>query len=818
MQYEGTIVHNPSIEGKQLPKLSRFLGKLIDVCVMGLAALMPIWFLPFTLDILELNKQTLLVIVTLVALIAWTGKSLLDRSFHLARSWLHIAVVAFLAGYVVTSLFSVDRYISFVGNIGQMQWSFVTIAAFVLLYLVIVNRFRSTGRVYDAILWFLLGSAVTGVYGLLQAFGVYIFGGVTASVSFNTIGTANALGTFLAIPTVIAAALTVLGCNDKTCYLGKGGHLTIFWRIVVITMLAVGLLSAIAIDFWIVWVQLLFGMVFLFLICQFAARASCKPKMLVVPAVIAVLSVLLLIVNIPLHPNLPAEVSPSAMHTWQIARQALTDAPLFGSGPGTWIYDYAKYRSIGVNVSQFWTIRFERGLSAFLTMLAMLGIAGTTLWLLLVGSGIVKSIRHLVKERSADAWLAYFLVFLGWSTTVLLAFLYNYNTAHHFVFWFLLALLGVLVNQGAFTWDQQSRKWVSAFLSILLIVLAVGAVSGAWLMGQRLVADARYSSAVASFRKGEDIEKVISHLQAAVNMNKWNDVYERNLSQAYLVRVGNIVQAEPTDELVNEVNANIQLAVEAAQKAADINPTNVDNYSNLAIVYQSIASFTRGADEFAIRNYEEALKYEPNNPVFMNEIGKLYVLRSDAYRTLLNAGEAEARQQAQANVNAELEKAETWFNKAISAKPDYAAAKFNLGLVYERQGRLSDSVRKFEEVLATNPTDIGIAFQLAVLYYRDGNREASRNLFEQIVQAQPSYANARWFLSSIYEEEGRYDEAIAQVEEVYKTNVDNAQVLRRLADLKAKRDAGAAPAEASELPSPVEEVISGPEDQNLIQP
>jgi len=297
-----------------------------------------------------------------------------------------------------------------------------------------------------------------------------------------------------------------------------------------------------------------------------------------------------------------------------------------------------------------------------------------------------------------------------------------------------------------------------------------------------------------------------------------NDVYERNLSQAYLVKVGGIMQNEPTEELVSQVNTLVSMSVDAAQKAIEINPSNVDNYANLATVYQAIASFTRGSDEFAIRNYEEALALEPNNPVFMNEIGKLYVLRSDAYRTLLSSPDAAAKTQAEESIRMELDKASDWFNKAITTKPDYAAAHFNLGLVYEREGRLDDSIRKFEEVLRGNPQDIGVAFQLAILYYRNGNKEASQSMFEQIVQEEPSHANARWFLSSIYEEQGRYDLALDQIEEVQRTNPENTDVAARMEQLESKKAGNDVPNEPVPLPEPLEEGISSPGVQNPIQP
>lgn len=797
-----------------LPKL---LGQVVDWCVRGLALLLPLWFVPVTLDVLELNKQTLVVIVTMVAVIAWVGKAVLERSFSLTRSWLHLAVACFLLGYLITSFFSLDRYLSFVGNFGQMQWAFATVAAFVLLYFVMVNRFTSAGQVYDLVLWFLLGSVLAGIYGLFQMSGTFALANwpVTVSKTFNTIGTLNSLGVYLVIPTVIAASLTVLGCSEKTCVLSRGDRAAMFWHGVVWAALITGLLTAIVVDYWVIWAGLLFGAVLLLVVPFLRTRRFGHPLSLAVPLVMALSSILLLLFRTPIDLKLPSEVSPSGRHSWQIARQVLRDAPLFGSGPGTWIYDYAKYRSVNANLSQFWNVRFERGLTAFLTLLAMLGIAGTTLWLLLIISGGVKSAAHLVREKNDDAWQAYLTVFAGWITAVFLAFLYNYNLSHHFAFWFLLGLLGVLVSQGAWRWNAESHPTTSSVLSALLIVLAVGAVSVAWLSGQRLTADVKYAEAVQSFQRGDSIQTSIDYLNSAVALNRLNDAFYRNLSQAYLVKAGRLPQSQDR-EVARQMNELVTLAVDNAKRAAELSPANVDNWANLASVYQAIAGFTRGADEFAIKNYREAVAREPNNPVFINEIGKLYALRAEAYGTLLQSPDEKARKAAEASVRAELDKAAEAFNQAIAVKPDYAPAHFNLGMVYERQGRLKDAITKLEQVLTATPGDVGVGFELATLYYRAGNKDDSRKLFEQIVQAAPNYANAHWFLSAIYEELGLYDQAIAQVEEVQKTNAGAPAVEARLAALK-KAKADKAKPQTQPLPEPVKEEISGPQGNNPVK-
>ncbi|MFH1620509.1 MAG: tetratricopeptide repeat protein [Patescibacteria group bacterium] len=799
--------------------LSGFLEALTNYCLYLTVLLVPIWFLPVTLDVLELNKQTLLVILMMIALITWLGRSILRREFKLSRSWIHIVVTLFAVGYLVTSLFSQDRYLSLVGNFGQMQWAFSTVMAFVVMYLLIVNVVRDTARLYSLLLTFLASSLIAGLFGLLQVLNVFSLAWLmpgTGVNSFNSVGTINSLAMYLTVPMVMAASLLVLGCKNETCVLGKNGKRSVVAKALVWAMLTVGFIYSVLVDFWVTWAALLFGTLLVVLISWIRTKSISRPIKLIAPGVLCIVAVILLIWPTPIKLSLPAEVSPSLGHSWQIARQVLQNSPLFGSGPGTWIYDYSQYRAPVVNLSQFWTVRFERGLSTFFSLIAMVGLVGVSLWLILILSAIVKSATHLTKEKNDDEWQAYLTVFAGWATTVFIAFFYNYNLSHHFVFWFLLALLAALVAKGEFVWDGTRKPTITTVLSIVFIILSVGAVSVAWLAGQRLVADANYSKSVTAFRGGKPIQESIDNLNTAVALNRLNDVYYRNLSQAYLIRVGQELQQQPDQEKAQIVNNLVSASIDTAKKATEISPANVDNWANLGVVYQAIASFTRGADEFAIKAYEEALKREPNNPLFYNEIGKLHVLRSDAYRTLLSSTDETVKKDAENNIRTELDASAAALNQAIQAKSDYAPAHYNLGIMYERQGRIKDAITKLEQVLSVNGKDVGVGFQLAILYYRNGEKDKAADLLEQIVRLEPQYANARWYLSALYEEQGRIDDSLAQIKEIIKTNPDNQTVTDRLNYLTQLKNSKTKPV-IQPIPEPIKEEIKGPQPLNEVK-
>lgn len=796
---------------QEYPHLVRILNKVIDACLYAAVFLIPLFFSSITLDLLELNKQTIFIVLAIVAFVAWLGKGVAEKSFTLMRSWLHLAVLLFGAGYLVVTLFSLDRYVSLAGALSQMPLSLSTVIAGVLFYFAGVHRIRSTEQVYNLLFTFLLSSFLVAVYGILQMLGIYIVPVDASHVkTFTSVGSIFSMSVFLTVPLIIASSLAYHGCRNNVCLLGSKGSLGLAARALVWGTIAASTIALLMVDYWVAWAALLFGTILTVVIGLLRTREISAKTKLILPAVLAVLSIALIIYRTPLTLDLPNEVSPSWSASADIAKSTLRDMPLFGSGPGTYIYDYAKYRVQGVNLSPFWNIRFDRSFSFFLTLAASAGIVGVSLWLLLVISAMVKSAGHLLSEKNEDVWFAYLTVFSGWATLVFASFFYNLGMTHVFSLWFLLMLLASLIEKNSITWNAKKSTTAFGILSAVFAVTVIAGVSSLWLTGQRFVADAYFSKAVADFRANKPAEEVIASIQKAHALNPMLDIYARNLSQAHLIKAANLIQANPNDQTAaTQAQNEIKTAVDLALEASRISPSNVDNWANLGMIYESVASFTRGADEYAIANYKEASSREPLNPVFLNEIGKLYLLRADAYRTLINDADQAKRADAQKNISENLGLAEQSLKQSATAKPDYLPARYFLGVVYERQGRLKDSITELENALRINNKDLGIAFELSILYYRNNQKNEALDLMRQVVQADSSNVNARWYLSAMFEERGLIDDALQTLEPLAQQYKDNASVQQRYNALKARKT-------TKTLPEPIPEQVKSPEVNNPV--
>ena len=808
------------------PGLPRWLGRFRECALFAVVFLMPLWFLPQTLDILELNKQTVLLVGAMVGVLAWFGKILVERRARITWNWLHIAVGLYLAGYLLVSLAAPDRYLALAGNVGQMPWAFAAALGFAAVYALIALVPRDVSRVYRLVFAFLGSSTAAALLGLFQMGGLKVFRFATAGIDttyFNTIGTANAFAGFMAIPLVVSAALLLFGCDDARCLLsqrskGSSAAFVLTWASLLSSFAVL-----VAVAFNPAWYAAFIGLAVLAVFATVADRRWFRqPAKAAIPAAIVILGAVAMVWKNPLRIPLPLEVSPSLAHSWAISKRVLDDEPLFGMGPGAWIYAYARYREPAVNVSAYWTIRFERGISVFPTVVGMLGLVGTAFWLLLIGSGLATGVRSLARDPDLDRRTATLVVFSGWATVLAVAGLHQFNMPHAFAFWFFFGLLSSLVARDAAVWDgMNGRRSVFVAGSAAFAVLSVAAICVAWLSGQRLAADMEYSRAVSAYSQGEPIDASIERLKTASSLNRWNDVYPRNLSQAYLIKLnqatGALSGSAPSAEDQKKIGEAMQEMFHAAQSAVDLNPSNVDNFSNLAILAEAVASFTPGADERAIAAFRRALELEPANALFHNELGKILVMRADAYGTRASDADPKVRDAAKAAQQDEWAKAEVELAKAIELKPDLAAAHYNLGILYERQGRVKQAVLKLEQVLMADDRDVGIAFQLGILYYRDGQKEKAVRMFEQILRLDPQYLNARWFLAAMYEEKGMFNEAIAQLMLVDESLPQNAQVQQAVARLKAQRDAGKKPS-AKPLPEPIEQDVSGPGDLNPIKP
>jgi len=230
-------------------------------------------------------------------------------------------------------------------------------------------------------------------------------------------------------------------------------------------------------------------------------------------------------------------------------------------------------------------------------------------------------------------------------------------------------------------------------------------------------------------------------------------------------------------------------AVNLARQATIISPKESNNWVNLGGVYQSLMGLIDGVDKFAAESYAKGIELRPDDASYYLNLGNVYMAKSDIANQLVQAGGAQA-EQAKKDSSEALLKAEEVLKKAVDISGNYGLAIYNLGIVYDREGKTGEAIKQLEKVAPANTNQPGLFFELGLLYYRDNQKDKAIGAMQQAILLSPEYANARWYLASIYEERKEYDLAIEQLEKILavEANKDNETVKTKLQALLNARD------------------------------
>ena len=754
-----------------------------------MALLVPLGFFPWTVDVLEINKQTILLILSTVAMLAWLGGMVKKKEVFLKK---HNALV--LGGVVavvfaLSSLFSLGPFTSWVGNGLQAYTSALTMIGFTLVLFVGAHYLHDLKVRYNTWFSLLLGSGIIGLNALSAMIGLPAF-------QTNFIGTPNALAFYLVTMSAMACGLWLVEGKALTRALAwRGPVMHVAMWITVIAALFVSL----SLDYWLIWVAVLIGSGLLFAFAFFRAEEFPQLTRFMAPMVLFVVASLFLFFPSVLTNVFRSEVAPSFSTSWGVATQSLEGSWLLGTGPGTFALDYDLYHPESVNETSLWDVRFDRGGQHWVTLLATTGLAGLIVMILFILSVGSTVLSDLLKKDLHEEWRMLLISFIGWSVLVYGMIFYSSNMVLSFLFWFLAAMILAHKVKDVKHWKFSTNPRGALVTSFLFVLVNVCLLTVLFVTVSRYGSEIAFAKAVQGDRQGEELDQVILDLDTAARLNKLNDVYYRNLAHALLLKAG---------ELVNDPNATseqlrdfIATSIRSAQRATELSPNDAENWAVLGDLYLEVSPVVTDAAAEAILAYGHAIERAPVNPRYRVALAQAYFAQITQYEILMEGEDAELAAQAEILRDESLTLAVASSEQAIELKPDHAAAHYQLAILLEAQGNLSEAITRMESLRSAYSSDIGVSFQLGLLYLRQGKTaDAEAELLRTITLA-PTFANAHWYLSSVYEEQGNFDAAIASIEMVLELNPDDELVLQRLERLRAGKT-------VSELPEPLPETGS----------
>jgi predicted TPR repeat methyltransferase len=133
-----------------------------------------------------------------------------------------------------------------------------------------------------------------------------------------------------------------------------------------------------------------------------------------------------------------------------------------------------------------------------------------------------------------------------------------------------------------------------------------------------------------------------------------------------------------------------------------------------------------------------------------------------------------------------LDEAVSSYQKAVSIKPGFADAHYNLGNALKEQGKLDEAVSSFQKVISIRPDMAQAHSSLGDALKEQGRLDAAVSSFRTAASIRPDIAEAHSNLGNALREQGNLDEAISSYEKAISIKPDFVEAQHILNSLLGK--------------------------------
>ncbi len=795
---------------KAMSRSSSGLDFIIVGAIMLVFFLCPLFFTGLAAQGIGFEKLILFYFLVLIGVVAWVTKGVIMGELKLKRTPLDIPILATLVIFAISTILSVSAKDSLIGAYGSAAKSLSALFIFALFYYLVVNNLDAK-RIKKVFWSFIISSGLLIVFSLLQLMEIHLLPfELLKNRGFNPIGSLSGLTMFvLAVLPLMVVAATQIRELMPSANKALVAAVKVLLGLVTIAGLAIlALLNGFT--FWPI------GIVGLVIVLMFflakIIKVSGNNMIIPLTAFLALIILLVLgnfnIVNL----GLPAEVSLSRQASWDISKSAVMENPVFGSGPSTFYYDFAKFKSGEFNNSTLWNVRFDSASGSLFEILATVGLLGFISVIVIALISLSITFLTLIKTNKASEHSILLGMFASLISVLLLATLFALNNTMILIT-MLIAIFAV--SSSLVMYPEKFKEFNLSFrsspkyaLALAAIFLCVSAgVVVLFTMGLKMYLADMYAR--KALDAGKPAEK-IQILQRAVSLAPYQDTYYISLANNYMALAN---QAALSGKNQADVGVNLSQAIENGKQAVEISNNRASNNESLALIYENASFYTRGALEWAEQLYNEVIKLDPKNPTPHLRIA------------LVNM--------ARANVETDPEEKKYYISEAIkkyddsiAKKGDLAAAYYGKAIAAEKLGDSDDAIEQLKRANLVARNNLDYRFELGRLYFNRGvsqpkiaqdafdkiskqdltpdmgpgtttpatelsvtparetgsvvkknsDLSAAEQLFLSIVAANQNHANAIYSLAVLYQKTGEIDNTRSAVDKLFSILVDEASI------------------------------------------
>lgn len=721
-------------------------------------------FSPLSFDAFDLPKTLAVIFFSGILFLLFLFRKNKEKQDWSFRS-LDVAVIFYCLILAISVIFSQDKISSLLGGLGAYsQWmiglagkfsnGFLAALAFCFVYFSfawggeekrfsVSDFFRvlAVSQIFCLMIFYL---CLSGFCDSPQG----AFLPEIMKASLKTLNVFSPLGRVIfpyAVFTAIILSLSIFKLSEKLTTAGNSKYflsvfvllqLPIIWLANYFWAYVILALCLLIFIFWTVWRQkgnLSFSKLFL-------------PLLFVLMSVLVVIPQFSKLISSPLLSQVPNELVLPQKYSLAVAQKSLATSPkdlVIGSGLGTFSYAFLKYRPVEHNKEMYYAVRWPESGNYLAELTTTTGLFGLLSFLMLIFLAFASSQKGGEIPSEAD-WI---FPFLG---GILIAFFF-----YHQSIWLLLMFWISLGLIAGYFCGQDKRFFVISYkwLGVVAILFSILFLYTAFFGFQFFQADLFYYQAIIS----GDRAAAKDTLAKASSLNPYAESYQQDYARLSFAELLDFAKTNDIKKEIKIFGEKVILVDNLLSSSTKMFPNRVAVWETKAAFYRELAPFEPSTLKGAIELLKKAQALDPNDPIILTELGKLY----------FSSGA--------------IEEAQSSIALALQLKPDYIPAIIEEALILEKQDKLSEAVVLLEGGYALYPqSDPDNLFQLGRLYFRQKNFAKAQPIFEAIISSYPNHSDSLFLLGEIYQQKGSQSKADEYFKRVLDLNPGNLEVLKAM--------------------------------------
>lgn len=735
--------------------LDGILTVLLSLLFFGL----PLWFTGLSYQGGVFEKQLFFSFVVLLAVVVWVVQGMIKGVFRVRKTALDMPLLALVLVYGISAIISVDMWRSLFGFFGDPSRGLFSLVAMVLFWYVFSTHF--TRKRFS---WMLGSLVLSGSLVVLWMMGHSFSWGFLPQWTerlflYNPFATSTSSMAFLSgfLYIVVSAIFYLAEYREKgrfLFWLSRGGIILLFG------ILGFNLFLILALTGYVSWISLIIGsgLMVVFVLARFIRPMR---SLVWIPMVlfVALFTIFISGNNRMVKDGFPAEISPDNRLSWSILKEAFSHDPIFGSGPGTYAYNFSLYRPLEFNENILSSVRFSLGSGMVWEVATTMGIAGAVMFgvllLTVMGAGfyLIFVSRSYNIVGSVSLWLAGCILLVA-------SLLVSVNGAFFLVSVMVWSLaFAILLEECRAEKEYReialrvSPKYALTF-SFLTLVVSAGAIYIFVFLGKVYVADIMAGRILRSEKVTED---TITAIQSALRLNPYEARYWIRMGQEYVMLANQeALHSDGGDR--EKIKTWLEAAVLSASEGDKRSRNDVSAKEMIAQIYENATLFVPDGIDSVEKQYALARDLEPTNPAYVLKIAQIRLTQA---RSVENPDERRAR----------LEEVRRIAQQASDMKKQYAPALYLLSLIENEIGEKDTAITLMESAARADHKSVEIYFELARLYRERGEENdlaQAEIILKDVLELKNTDPNVHFQLALVYEEMNKLQDALAQYREVLK--------------------------------------------------